>query len=467
MDRQDTVSAPEIRILIWIYFLLLIFEGALRKWVLPGLAEPLLLIRDPFLILIYIRALGRGVFVVNGFVIVLAVIGVVALLLGLTVGSGNLIVTGFGFDAMFFHLPLIFIMPRVLDREDVVRIGRAMLWFCFPMAVLMTMQFRAGPDDWVNVGAGGGVGAQLRGAMGKIRPPGLFSFITGAAQFLGLATAFVLYGWIRKGTYSRFLLLGAGGAITLAAGISTSRLTLGSIGLVFMMLGLIVILDRKSVSGLLKMVVPLGLILLVVTNLDVFQEGGQVFDARFEESGDAEKNILGKAGGWTERVFGDFLGGLTAIGHAPFFGAGLGVGTNVGARVLSGEFGFLLAEGEWARCILELGPVLGLVYLLTRVSLAIFVFSSAARSARGGNSLPMLLFGAFGLLMLTGQFGQPTTLGFAVLGGGLCLAAGNVREIEQADPEEEEKSVPKVRKNRGRSPHAASLHGSKLSGALS
>lgn len=467
MYRQDTVSAPEIRILIWIYFLLLIFEGALRKWILPGLAEPLLLIRDPFLILIYIRALGRGVFVVNGFVIVLGFLGMIALLLGMTVGSGNLVVTGFGFDAMFFHLPLIFIMPRVLDREDVVRIGRAMLWLSFPMAALMAMQFRAGPDDWVNVGVGGTVGAQIRGALGKIRPPGFFSFITGAAQFLGLATVFVLYGWIKKGTYSRYLLLGAGGAITLAAGVSTSRLTLGNIGLIFLMLGLVVLLDRKSVTGVVRMLVPIGLILIVVTNLDVYKEGGEVFEARFEEAGDGQASALGKAANWTERIFGEFIGGFNAVKHAPFLGAGLGVGTNVGARVLSGELGFLLAEGEWARCVLELGPVLGFAYLLTRVALTFSVLSPALRSAREGNPLPLLLFGSFGLLMLVCPFSQPTTLGFAVLTGGLCLAAGNIREVEQADPEEEEASVPKLRKNRGRSPHSVSLHGRKLSGAPS
>jgi hypothetical protein len=38
--------------LFWLYFLLLIFEGALRKWVAPQLSAPLLVIRDPVCILI-------------------------------------------------------------------------------------------------------------------------------------------------------------------------------------------------------------------------------------------------------------------------------------------------------------------------------------------------------------------------------------------------------------------------------
>ncbi len=33
---------------IWLYFFLLLFEGALRKWVLPSLSAPLLIVRDRF-----------------------------------------------------------------------------------------------------------------------------------------------------------------------------------------------------------------------------------------------------------------------------------------------------------------------------------------------------------------------------------------------------------------------------------
>jgi hypothetical protein len=37
----------KIQLLLCSYFWLLIFEGALRKWVVPGLSDPLLLARDP------------------------------------------------------------------------------------------------------------------------------------------------------------------------------------------------------------------------------------------------------------------------------------------------------------------------------------------------------------------------------------------------------------------------------------
>ena len=40
-----------LKIAIWLYLLLWIFEGALRKWILPSLATPLLVVRDPIAIL--------------------------------------------------------------------------------------------------------------------------------------------------------------------------------------------------------------------------------------------------------------------------------------------------------------------------------------------------------------------------------------------------------------------------------
>ena len=60
MPRKRTVAEvvdyTVIRKLIWVYFLLLLFEGALRKWFLPSLSQGLLIVRDPIVILIYYLA---------------------------------------------------------------------------------------------------------------------------------------------------------------------------------------------------------------------------------------------------------------------------------------------------------------------------------------------------------------------------------------------------------------------------
>lgn len=420
------VDAPTIRGLIWVYFYLLMFEGALRKWVLPSFSDPLLLVRDPVLVLIYIFAFARGVFPTNIYITNLTIIGIISVMTGMTVGSQNLFVTAYGFDSMFFHLPLIFVIPKVMTRANVIRVGLWVLILSLPMAALMVAQFRSSPDALINCGVSGSIGNQIRGAMGKVRPPGFFTFITGAAQFLALTTAFIIYGFWKKRTYSWPLLIGAGVSLVVAAVVSTSRLALGGIGTVLVMVGVVVLYDRKGLTKVLGMLVPIGLILVVATNLDVFQEGREVFEVRLEEAGDKGAGVVGTATNWTARAFGDLYAGFAAIENAPLFGAGLGVGTNVGARILSGQYGFLLAEGEWARVVLELGPILAIPYLLLRVCIAFKLFNISAQSAREGNALPLLLFGGCALLMVIGQFSQVTTLGFAVLQAGLCLASANV-----------------------------------------
>ena len=62
-QAKEIVSdlAP-IKRFIWIYFLLLLFEGAFRKWFLPGWSQELLIIRDPIALWIYYLAYSRGIF---------------------------------------------------------------------------------------------------------------------------------------------------------------------------------------------------------------------------------------------------------------------------------------------------------------------------------------------------------------------------------------------------------------------
>lgn len=60
--KKLTAGEPyaKYRMAIWIYLFLLIFEGAIRKWVLPQLATPLLLVRDPIVIWLYCIAMQKG-----------------------------------------------------------------------------------------------------------------------------------------------------------------------------------------------------------------------------------------------------------------------------------------------------------------------------------------------------------------------------------------------------------------------
>ncbi len=55
--------------MIWLYLVLLIGEGALRKWIVSSLGAPLLVIRDPLVLLIYLQAVRCRRFPVSGAVV--------------------------------------------------------------------------------------------------------------------------------------------------------------------------------------------------------------------------------------------------------------------------------------------------------------------------------------------------------------------------------------------------------------
>ena len=54
-----------------------------------------------------------------------------------------------------FTFPLIFVMARVLNWQDVINFGKAFLFLALPMTWIVAEQFQADRFDAINVAAGG------------------------------------------------------------------------------------------------------------------------------------------------------------------------------------------------------------------------------------------------------------------------------------------------------------------------
>ena len=132
-------TVKNIRGLIWLYFFLLIFEGTFRKWIVPQFSDVLLIIRDPVVIAIYLLAIKAKVFPRNGYILSLAIISFLSCLVSFVVLQPFLglqpmvLVTGYGFRSNFLHLPLIFVMGKVMDEYDVKKLGWWVLFGLIPM----------------------------------------------------------------------------------------------------------------------------------------------------------------------------------------------------------------------------------------------------------------------------------------------------------------------------------------------
>jgi len=409
-----------VRNLIWAYFWLLILEGVLRKWVVPSLSTPLLFIRDPIpVIALYLAIRERAV----KRTIVVYIAGFLALamtLAGFYMLPKTPWVVVYGFRCDFLHLLMIPLIIETFEPRDIARFTVAMIVVSVPVALLMDWQFHSAPNAWINSGVDGTF-KQLDASQGHIRPPGPFTFTVGPALFYSLLAALIVGAAVDGRGIPRPLLLVGTVSLIVAAMYSVSRGLIGQV-LIVLTVGLLGALvgNRQALGRYVGVAVAVALVALVVGTSSLMQESVSVFSTRVTITSQQE----GGVSGILDRYFGDYVSIIPALRDAPYAGYGLGYGTNGGAAALTGSVTYLLAEREWPRVVYESGPVLGVLYILFRVSILAALGWQAFLSVRRGKVLAACLLGACGVNVIAGQFGQTTALGFTVLTVGLCFAAG-------------------------------------------
>jgi len=458
-----TSTFHNLRRLIWLYLLLLIFEGVFRKWIIPQLSGPLLIIRDPVVVAIYVLALRARLFPQNIYTVTLAIIALLAWATGIIVllplysVRTAFLVTGFGVRSDFLHLPLIFIIPAVFNIDDVKLVGRWTIIGMIPMAILMAWQFASPADAFVNRVAGVGESLQIQVGGGKIRPPGVFSFVSGTVYYLSAAAAFLLHAAMARLPYKTWLLAASGASLLVGLAVSGSRSTVLAVAIVVLSVGVLLLIRPSLVNKFWRNLVVAMVVLWAISYIPIFQEGIEILSTRFVEA--AESTDTTVVGGLVGRALYGFIEGGHIITSVPLGGFGLGVGTNGGAVFLTGQADFLLAENEWSRILLESGPIIGLAFVIWRCAIAFKIGCFAIGQVRKGNTLPFFLFAASAFIILQGPFGQPTSLGFAVALAGLTLAAKPVEEAPVEEPASELVNPPPIRVRR-RSRYAERLHDS-------
>ena len=224
MSANETISLPRnlpkrkvfsqavvtdlvfIKKLIWAYFLLLLFEGALRKWFLPGLSQGLLIIRDPLVIWIYYLCYAQGVFPLNNKYLQKCFQWVMlAVILSFLVNGTHPFTIAYGARTNLLHFPLIFIMGRILTWKDVIQFGKAFLILAGPMTWVVAQQFQADAEAIINTAAGG-VGSQLETSGGKVRASGTFTFVSGIVFYYCFTVAYIIYGFLVKGSFPKWMI---------------------------------------------------------------------------------------------------------------------------------------------------------------------------------------------------------------------------------------------------------------------
>jgi hypothetical protein len=423
-----STNAPRERIRLWLvrlvfaFFLLLPIEGIARKWLLPGLQAPLLLVRDP----VAIALLGGYLLYQSPRLARWVALWALAVTITLIVCLFQVVFQGvsvavilLGLRNYLLFIPVAFVIRDTFRREDMVRFVTMCCWISVPIALLVIVQFFSPAGAWINRGIDADA-AVFTVAGGIVRPYGPFTFAIAQVSYTLLVLALLIAGWDRARAWNisqRTLAMGLSAVFVMGA-LSGARgffVGAGLIVIAYIGGGLVA---RNIGRGLLRAGAGILGILAFLTVLIV------IFPTSFEAISQRQQTAVASEGSTIDRAL-SLINPIPRTGPTPtLLGEGLGVGSNAGGFAAAGTRGFALSETEAPRVIQEAGILLGVGFLLYRVTLIISIAIGALRSARvqdSGAGFAMLGFAA--PLLLTSQIsGQSQLVSIAWFFSGITLS---------------------------------------------
>lgn len=192
---------------------MVLFEGAIRKWVIPGAQELAYFAKDIFLIGAYLRffffpdpALRAWRLRIPGglFTVLCLVVSFSAL----HPNIGSPLLALYGIKIYMFYLPLAFMIPFLFKSKEDMETN--LFWYAMlalPICLLGMLQYARPGDSSLNVMASGEEGTTMGWQGAKIRVTGTFSYITGHTTFIVVFTALHLGLLLNKLSKVRHTLL--------------------------------------------------------------------------------------------------------------------------------------------------------------------------------------------------------------------------------------------------------------------
>ncbi|HEX5758307.1 MAG TPA: hypothetical protein VF121_03870 [Thermoanaerobaculia bacterium] len=426
------------RLAVQAVLVLLIVEGAVRKWVVPGAQDLVYFAKDVLLLAAYAGFLAhrrRRAPVAHAPALWLA------LALGAAYGLAQafnprlpgVLVGILGFKAYFWYVPLLFVLPAVFpDDAAVYRFVRRYALLAIPVGLLAAAQFLSPSSSALNTYARASQDAgyvSTFGSSAHVRVTATFSYITGYSSYL-LVTAVLLLTllavqrWRWRGQLALYLAL----AMTLLGMLMT-----GSRGPVFLIVLLFpiywllaVVRERGRAAAIGRQVLVLGLLAAVLGYAapDAFE----AFRGRAAGRGDVRS-----------RIAAPFVAPFTSMDEAGFFGFGIGATHQAAAAVASQTLPYSWLRGdrpevESGRVMLELGPLGFVLVYFVRLYLVVFALGQALRlRTRFHRALATAAFLIF-LAQLPGAVVFDPTMGvyYWLLGGLLLTAMRLDREAVRA-----------------------------------
>lgn len=341
---------------------LLVFEGALRKWVFPDAQDLVYFAKDVFVLGALVGCWQSGRLTSQLRAVPAAIRAF--LLAGLALGVvevfnpelPTLLVGLLGLRSYFLYASLLFLLPPAFPTErDLVSFLRHFVLLVIPVALLATLQFRSPAQSVLNAYARGGATADIAqfGEENRVRVTGTFSYISGfTAYLLGISLLalglLAARGFRLRGNLSIFVALSAAALATFMTG---SR---GPIVILFLALPIYwwmtVATERGDAGALGRMAAVFALLAALLSYV-----GTEAIEAFRERATGGEGEVA-------ERMIYPFTAPLHAFQDGGLFGFGIG-STHQALAALTGgavpDFWLrgIATEAESGRVMLELGPL--------------------------------------------------------------------------------------------------------------
>ncbi|BAU63907.1 unknown protein [Stanieria sp. NIES-3757] len=185
-------------------FFLVVFEGILRKWVLPQASDLIYFLKDIVLLGAYIKYFvlspyEKKVPIKNDFLkLIICLVAGWCLFQVFNPSLGSPIVGFFGLRGYLFYIPLMWMITNLFSSEkELYQFLRSHLLLIIPVGLLGIVQFFI-PGSFLNVYAGGQDAVAGFAGTDFVRITGTFSYISGYSMFLSICFALVIPIFIKE-----------------------------------------------------------------------------------------------------------------------------------------------------------------------------------------------------------------------------------------------------------------------------
>ncbi|WP_373529670.1 hypothetical protein [Nostoc sp.] len=359
-------------------FIILVVEGALRKWVLPQASEMIYFLKDFVILGAYInyyffslaeKKLAFKNFTVN---ILISFVAIWSLFQVFNPSLGSPLVGMFGLRGYLFYIPLMWLIPSLFQSEsELYKFLRSHLLLLIPVGILGIAQFFSPPSSPLNVYANNEASAVTFAGINAVRVTGTFSYISGYSVYLLVCFGLLIFFLsINQSRWWRLLSICELFLVTVNSLMTGSRgVILASVLFLICYLGVKGFTQPASTLRLLRQLL-LPVIVVAIAAFIWFRPAVDAFSLRTTSNQDV-----------SERISGSFTQPFEFIKYKELDGYGTGA-THQAAPALrkvlglpAGEFIPVGYESEMGRVALELGPIGFLLWYGLRVSIFIALWS--------------------------------------------------------------------------------------------